>query len=591
MSFFKHSLLLTALLLIVLAGAALASPPEQQVGNVTAFTSAIRADLTLLVDTALPEGRPEDWTDNIDNTSPSYVPDLWYDKELLANEVFGEERRPPDWFGVTVDVADILARNVRHDLELIADQVFNDSRPPTWIGASPIYQCSRVIQNIYFLAVNNYTFTTGLTEDNFGYCTLIEAELRIFLLEDLQLELSGDELNEAILATRGDIERLANEAFGVNDRPQGWAGNTDINSPLLLSDNRADLDILADELLGASVRPDGWVGIFNADSRTDTWRNIRHDLEVLAEAVVPDFASIEGDRPRGWQNDDPLRICDIRLQDLVIVLEDLFTEEDASFSRFDFAGQDNYCDVVFRAANNFAESPPVSELEQLIASGNLVFEAEFAFAYLDLTALEYVGSMPLGTPFRAWYRNFNDSTMMFVSGEDFALYVDRRWTNMPQDVFDRLPTIEGVSPLTFCDATWCNGPGPTPTPTGGAIESLLAFETPVVEAPVDEEVGVPRDQKTQINFENVRIRYLQDNESDRTAEVTLELCRDATLIDCEPVIRVSDAATDEVIAPLRQQDGLNVYEFPYGYTANRILESATLISNDVFLSPPELPRN
>ncbi|MEL7234203.1 MAG: hypothetical protein AAGK74_06895, partial [Chloroflexota bacterium] len=155
----------------------------------------------------------------------------------------------------------------------------------------------------------------------------------------------------------------------------------------------------------------------------------------------------------------------------------------------------------------------------------------------------------------------------------------------------RLPTIEGVAPLTFCDADWCNGPGPTPTPTGGAIESLLAFETPVVEVPVTEEGGVPREQKTQINFENVRINYLQDNEQARTAEVTLELCRDATLIDCEPVTLVSDAATDEIIPPLRQQDGQNVYEFPYGYTANRVLESATLLSNDVFLSPPELPRN
>ncbi|MEO1441694.1 MAG: hypothetical protein AAFV33_14950 [Chloroflexota bacterium] len=388
MSLLKHSLLVTALLLVVLAGAALASPPQQQVDNIPSFTAAIRADLTLLVDTALPDGRPDDWTDNIDNTSPSYVPDLWYDKELLANEVFGEDRRPPEWFGVTVDVADVLACNVRHDLELIADQVFNDDRPPAWNGAAPIYRCSRVLQNTYFLAINNYSFITSFNADDFGFCTLVENELRLFLLEDRQLELSPDELGEAILATRGDIERLANEAFGVNDRPVGWAGNTDINSPLLLSDNRADLDLLADETLGVNVRPDGWVGLVNEQSQIDTWRNIRHDLEVLADELVPTFPSIEGDRPRGWQNDDPLRVCSIPLQDLVMVLEDLFTDADASFSRFDFELGEAYCDTVFAAANNFAEDSPVSELEQLLATGNLVFEAEFAFAYLDLTALE-----------------------------------------------------------------------------------------------------------------------------------------------------------------------------------------------------------
>ena len=57
-----------------------------------------------------------------------------------------------------------------------------------------------------------------------------------------------------------------------------------------------------------------------------------------------------------------------------------------------------------------------------------------------------MGQMPLGTRFRAWYRNYNDSTMMFVSGENFALYIDRRFTTLPQDVFDRLPTLRRRSP-------------------------------------------------------------------------------------------------------------------------------------------------
>ena len=92
---------------------------------------------------------------------------------------------------------------------------------------------------------------------------------------------------------RGDIERLANEAYGVNNRPIGWAGNTDPNSPLLITDNYADLRLLADTVLGTDVRPEGWIGLVT-DSSAETWRNQRHDLELLADEAVPEFPLLRG---------------------------------------------------------------------------------------------------------------------------------------------------------------------------------------------------------------------------------------------------------------------------------------------------------
>jgi hypothetical protein len=365
----------------------------------------------------------------------------------------------------------------------------------------------------------------------------------------------------------------------------------------LLVDTYADLRILADITIGdenASERPEGWVGL-ETESRVETWRNLRHDLELVADAIVPDYPSIEGDRPRGWENTEPSRACPLATQDLVLILETEYTQEGATFDSQDYTGAEDYCAELTQAANDFAEDPPLSEIDRLLLEGGaLIYESEFAFAYLDLTALEYMGVMPLGTQFRAWYRNFDDSTMMFVSGEDFAVYIDRRWTTMPQDVFDRLPTIEGVQPLTFCDADWCNGPGPTPTPTGGAIESLLAFETPVIAPTIDPTSQVPLEEKTQVNFDHVRVRYLQDDPQARTVDVILELCEDASLVTtdapCEPVISVTDGTTGEPRPVVRQQDGQNVYEFSYGYDANVIIESATLVSNDIFISDPAIAR-
>jgi hypothetical protein len=193
--------------------------------------------------------------------------------------------------------------------------------------------------------------------------------------------------------------------------------------------------------------------------------------------------------------------------------------------------------------------------------------------------------MPVGTKFKAWYRNFGDSTMMFVSGNDFAVFIDRRWTTLADDIFSRLPTTEGVKPLTFCDATWCNGPGPTPTPTGsGAIQALLDAGTPVSPAQQAAETG----DKRQVSWNNIRVTYLLDNAQTRTAQVALEICTDTTQTDCEPVTSIFDNGLGAEKPALSQYNGLNVYEFPYGYTANLTITGATLTSPDVWISDPTI---
>ncbi|MCB9453143.1 MAG: hypothetical protein H6672_17050 [Anaerolineaceae bacterium] len=571
----KRLFLLVSLALVVMAGIAWAAPPAQQIDDFNSFVRNVRADLELLADEVFSGGRPDGWTSNDDSRNlAKFVADLWFDNELLANAVFNNERQD-GWIGApSTSNAVIVARNVRHDLELTADAFWGfDNRRNEWHGSAPRFRCSRSLQNLVTLLadVNNVNFQSP--ETAFNYCSLVsqEAEDQV-----LRIALSTPEVEQEtpglILAVRGDLERLADEKLGLNTRPAGWRGNRDPNSPTLASDIFLDLDTLANDLLGQNQRPDTWIGII-PNAAYFAYRNLRHDLELLANAVgqVP--------RPRGWQGLDPILICDPTVQDLV-----LMAAFNYSFSREGIPEGASYCQQVSQAANQLVENPPVSETagEQ---ESRYRAKSRLAFSYLDPAATQYMGVMPYDIEFQAWYRNYGDSTMMFVSGQDFAVFIDRRWTTMDENVFRSLPTIEGVRPLTFCDATWCNGPGPTPTPTGsGAIELLLNANTPP--APVN-----PADvsaQKQQVSWNNIRVTYLLDNTANDTAQVTLEICKTTSQTDCEPVTLVFDNNLNAAKPVLSQFNGLNVYEFGYGYTDNLIIEGATLFSPDVWISDPTI---
>jgi hypothetical protein len=542
-----------------------------------------RADLQVLAFEALGDGNlPASWTGNEDLASPTFLPDLWFDNEQLADQVFGVGTRPPNWIGATTRIPTLLLRNVRHDLELTADNVFGnaDTRPDTWRGAAKIVRCDRTLQNMIYLLEQFYEIRNDVSEGVLNYC----AALAISVEDELvarTLGIPGEgEAPELILAVRGDLERLADEKLGLNNRPQGWLGNKEIDSPTLISDNFLDLESLANSLLGANQRPEDWIGAVTG-SPSISYRNLRHDLEILA-----DLSLGVGVRPRGWQGLDPLNQCAPLTQSFVLIVQQNYVQFAVPTQSEGQSGE-AYCASVEAAANTIAENPPPS-LSTPVPDEDTRFLAEsrIAFAYLDVTALQYMGQMPFGTQFRAWYRNFNTSSMMFVTGEGFALFIDHRWTTLDPELFGRLPTLEGRKPLTFCDASWCNGPGPTPTPTGsGPLEQILFQNTPAATAPSADELRV---QLQQVSWNNIRVTYVLDNPTTRTAQVALEICAEAAQIACEPVSRVFDRDNNIEKGVLTQFNGLNVYELGYGYNANVLVEGPTRFSIGIWVSDPAL---
>lgn len=572
-------LIVCMLVCLLLAGVVWAEPVQQN----NAFRVLIletRADLEDLANTVLGEGvRPETWTFNVNSDSLTFIADLWYDNEQLADIIYGVSTRPPEWIGASSPNAGIIARNVRHDVELAADKFFAnlpENRPPDWRGAAPIYRCSRSIQNMVRLLDLLYTIQLRTQPGIADYCGTLAAEINDELTSVVQRTTTiNQEIPDLILAVRGDLERLADEKKGLNVRPNNWIRNVDRNSATLAGDIFLDLENLANDQLGQDVRPAGWIGVLTNAPATN-FRNLRHDLELLADSTLG-----AGVRPRGWQGEDPLLRCTPLVQGLVYVVTDNynFTITD------DMLASSDFCSIVEFGANNSAENPPVEEL-QAAEESRYRGKADWAFSYLDVAALQYMGQMPAGTEFRAWYRNFAGSNMMFVSGNDFAVYIDRRWTDMEREIFETLPVLEDVKPLTFCDARWCNGPGPTPTPTGfGPLQAIVQGATPP--APGGGTAG-GLESKTQVSWNAIRVTYLLDKPETKTVQVTLEICAEPAQISCEPVIQVFDNNTGTNKPALSQLNGLNVYEFTYGYIANLIIEGATRYSPDVWISDPTI---
>lgn len=568
--------LFVILLPLVLIGTVAA----QTITGTENFIFDSRADLELLADQVLGEGvRPPAWTGNDDLTSATLLGDLWYDNELLADSVFNPGERPQNWAGATVASASIISRNVRHDLELSADEVFGiNQRPDTWRSAPVIIRCDRTLQNVLEMMSRFYRITSQTPESALNYCQSVAAEIE----DELVNIVFGTQDSDAGLrdpiallgAARGDLERLGDELLGLNTRPEGYSGNRDVASPTLIGDLFLDMTLLADDQLGQGVRPEGWIGVVT-NSPAISYLNVRHDVELLAETTLGPI------RPTGWQGAIPIERCDPFVSSLAYLVEQNY---DISFTELDSTAAD-YCEQVTVSVNAIVENPPVLDVVELEARLNGA--SNYAFAYLDVAATEYMGVMPGGVRFRAVYRNFGDSNMMFVAGDDFALYVDRRFTTVEETIYNSLPTVENVDPITFCDAGWCNGPGPTPTPTGsGPLISVLIQTTPQA-TPNPAELEAT---KQLVSWNYIRVTYVQDNVGARTAQVALEICaqpaQNATA--CEPVLTVFDQAIGTNKPVMSQYNGLNVFEFRYGYTTNVVIEGDTRFSNDVWISDPTI---
>ncbi len=562
-----------------------AAPPAQA-NLFEAFLLAIRGDLETLADEQLgPAVRPDTWTLNTDLTSTTFVTDLWFDLEQLANSIYGESARPPEWFGVTTSNNELLARNVRHDLEVAANTVFGDrNRPENWRGAARIFECSRTLQNLMRLLDVFYNTRTDVFDSVFDYCGAVRLDVVNNLSTVLFTgEFAANQLPELALALRGDLERLADELLGLNNRPSQWVDNTDLASATLIADANSDLERLANVRFGNDIRPPEWQ-LFITNAPSLAYRNLRFNLELMANIELG-----EDVRPTGWQGQNLLGACDTIDQSLVLAVQQIYIDPVEE----NFALSDDFCSLAVDNANNIAENPPVEDVVEEQVAEDIRFRAtsENAFAYLDRAALQYMGQMPFGTEFRAWYRNFNESTMMFVSGVEegtgfpFAVWIDQRWTTMEMQTFRLLDTTEGIVPLTFCDATWCNGPSPTPTPTGGGPLLALRFQSSP-EPTIDIESASVEQGKTQVNFENVRVNYLLERPDVGRVQVTLELCNSPAQIACEPVTRIFDNRIGAEIPVVSQFNGLNVYELSYGYTTGLVIESQNFTSPNVWLNDP-----
>lgn len=570
--------------LLMLSSLVMGVQAAQTTNLLQQFVFDARADLELLANQAFGGiVRPDGWLGTADLGSATVITDLWFDNEVLANTVFGDSARPPGWIGATAAVADILARNVRHDLELSADQVYGrGQRPQEWRGTVPLVRCERSLQNIVAVLDRFYSLESSVATSTFNYCQALTADLEdeltnIYFGTQLEGQALLDPL-DLVLAVRGDLERLADEKLGLNNRPSSWIGNRDRSSTTLIGDVFLDLQRLADALLGQNLRPDGWIGAV-AVSAASSYFTLRHDLELLADETLA-FET----RPNGWQGLLPLARCTPLEQQLIFLAQ---VQYGYTTAPLDPQARD-FCAQAASAANLLAETPPaVPDVVGEVEDSPRISNSQIAFTYLDVAATQYMGMMPLNTPFRALYRNFNESTMMFVVGEDFALYIDRRWTNLSEQVFRALPTLEGVRPISFCRAEWCAGPGPTPTPTGGGPLIALILETTPVAPPNTGEISIT---KTQVSWTNVRVTYLADNASTRSAQVTLEVCAQPAEVAtaCEPVTRVFDNSTGTERPVLGQSNALNIYELRYGYTTNLLLEGETRFSTDVWISDPTI---
>jgi hypothetical protein len=551
----------------------------------SAFLGDLRNDLEVLADRVYGGGsRPTTWTGNGDPNSTSIIADLWFDNEQMADEVFGRGARPPRWIGATTSNANLVARSIRHDLELAADTFIGENlRPNAWRGASRVFRCERTVQNTLYLLRTIYNITPTTPESVVNYCAAVVGEVENELINATFGTEAGAQANipTLILAVRGDLERLADEKLGLNTRPEGWRSNKDVNSPTLAADNFADLELLADTLVGLDQRPTGWIGALSG-SAVLSYRNLRFDLELLA-----DFGLGEGVRPRGWQGQDLVARCSSSVQNLVLLVQRSYEYTPSPVSSTD---TEVICASIEAEANLLAENPPqrtTAETQAEEEGKQFMAEARYAFAYLDPAALQFMGSIPAGVKFRAWYRNFGESTMMFVSGDNFAVFIDRRWTTLTEEAFVRLPTLDGRKPLTFCNADWCNGPRATPTPTGGGplIEIITAATPPATLAPG---ANVDAQGKRLVSWNHVRVTYVLQRPEVNAAQVTLEICQEPTQINCEPVRSVLNTLTGVTLPVLSTSNGLAVFELPYGYSTNLRLEGTTLFSQDVWLNDPSL---
>ncbi len=253
-----------------------------------------------------------------------------------------------------------------------------------------------------------------------------------------------------LIDERADLDMLASQNMGA-DRPIGWTGSgdaTNIQLPILI---RLDLELLAAQLLGQDQRPAGWFGAVPSTPYAIA-RDIRHDLELLADQVNPPSV-----RPPGWKGADPVIRCDRSVQTLIFVLE-----RTAGYKLSVDPLARDFCRMAELQATAYAESNLLPNAKvshsggQSAVGGAVQINSPYAVAFLDRFGRRPTGTIPVGeaiTPVARSYTQF--SKMMLVRGNGFEVFIDFSASTVSENQFSALPDINSSSVQTTCTAAWC----------------------------------------------------------------------------------------------------------------------------------------
>ncbi|PJF30403.1 MAG: hypothetical protein CUN51_07715 [Candidatus Thermofonsia Clade 1 bacterium] len=162
-----------------------------------------------------------------------------------------------------------------------------------------------------------------------------------------------------------------------------------------------------------------------------------------------------------WAQENPAEKCGRTLANLYRLIQGDYLQTDVSFRPVARPTDLNYCQALEREMNLYLERVIFAEEDAEIVEGR----SENAYAFLDLAARRYVGTMPRGTLFRAMARNsLPSSRMMFVKGENFSVFVDYTFTTLSREEFESLVGFQeydgDITPL--CAASWCIPPTAPP---------------------------------------------------------------------------------------------------------------------------------
>ncbi|MCB9450479.1 MAG: hypothetical protein H6672_03520 [Anaerolineaceae bacterium] len=364
-----------------------------------------------------------------------------------------------------------------------------------------------------------------------------------------------------LINARTDLELLANGVMGTG-RPLGWSGGLDINDPQLALLIRLDLELLAGQVLGMNERPAGWFGAVPSTPEAIA-RDIRHDLELLADTV-----NSLGVRPPGWAGADALMRCSRGVQTLVNLLE-----RGGVFALNVDVNAPDFCQRAEVQASVFAETnllrlPQTSSATSaaglstgqggaIVQPGQIQVSTGYTVAFLNRYGTEQVGVIPLNTRLTPIARSFAEfSRMTLVEGDGFRVFVDYRTTSLADVDFAVLPDINDMSVETFCEAEWCRAVVLTSGNPAARRSTTSSRST-----------GTGPGGRVYVPVENL-ITYYDGQDANGTTVARFQLCgqpTSAASMTCEPVTEVV-APDGSLLASVGSVNGIPQFRVPYGYT-------------------------